>query len=120
MTWNFKVGDRVVCVDDASRPEGGGSGPDVCNWIAKGNIYTIRKVGGRVRMLIWLSGINRKTEGFSDSGFLAVRFRPVASKPTSMDIIRSIVLDPSKPIPDDPREPVITPVPEYHPDMGRI
>lgn len=108
MSYNFKPGDRVVCVDASTI----NNPPD--RPLVKGAVYTVRALwtltSGECGIIP--VGIDPGYD-FTGWAFRASRFRPVAEKPTSMDIIRAIVLDPSKPIEDDPREPVITPVPEY-------
>lgn len=116
---NFRVGQKIVCVDDqchgwtayGSKPRGDLHG------LKAGEVYTIRAIIPEhdTGLSIVLEEIRRPvTPGvWHLEGYNPSRFRPVAEKPTAMDVIRSIVLDPSKPIPADPREPVITPVPEY-------
>lgn len=107
---NFHVGQKVVCVDDDAHADwpsnqGYSGGLEV----VRGHIYVVRwagpytKTNGAEIVGVRLEGIGPRAR--RDTPFSANRFRPVASKPTSMDIIRSIVLDPSRNIPADPREP---------------
>jgi hypothetical protein len=97
---NFHVGQKVVCVDVTTPWDAENLRPQ--------RIYTITAIKAEITHRGPLCSV----EGV-DGHWFVTRFRPVAEKPTAMDIIRSIVLDPSREIPNDPREPVITPVPEY-------
>lgn len=111
---NFRIGQRVVCVDAVPliHPTNGED-----SWgIVKGEVYTIRSTGFHhvyQEATVWLNEVVRDVApAWPDYSFAARRFRPIAEKPASMDIIRSIVLDPHKPIPDDPREPKRIKTPE--------
>lgn len=95
---NFHVGQKVVCIDDTW---------PASSHMKAGEVYTVE---GMYEEFLILEGI---CVGSTSRGFFRRRFKPLQKRATSMDIIRSIVLDPAKPIPADPREPVITPVPEY-------
>lgn len=78
MSWSFKPGDRVVCVD--------GSGYLGPYKLAEGTVYTIREVYAdehptqglnvRVRLNEIVRGICPAT-GVADLGFRPERFRPV-------------------------------------------
>ena len=116
---NFRVGQKVVCVYF----DGIGGYGDELN-PQPGSIYTVRDVAASDEVYIRLQEIRNPLRYYrciitgehkdTEAWMRANRFRPVAEKPTAMEIIKAIVLDPSKPIPADPREPKLpAPVPEY-------
>jgi hypothetical protein len=109
---NFHVGQKVVCVSTH------GETKDAISLLSRGTVYTIGSIhedGPHIGLCL-----NEVPVIAPFIAYWSGLFRAVAEKRAAMDIIRAIVLDPSKPIPVDPREPKVIPVPEYHPDMGRI
>lgn len=87
----FRIGQKVVCVDDTRLAGCDGTGPDVNRWISAGQIYTIRKTTFRKSPLVWLQGVNRACVNFYDSGFHASRFRPVVEKKTDISVFTEIL-----------------------------
>jgi hypothetical protein len=108
MSWEFKVGMKVVCVFAGSYPEQAGTA-----WRGdapiEGAVYTIKRVflSNGVPTL-HLKEIERNEQAKriygKDVGYRAERFRPLVSKPSSIKIFREIALGVSngKPIIDDP------------------
>jgi hypothetical protein len=105
MNCTFKVGDRVVCVDDTLydvHVPGVLFSGDL-NGLTKGTVYTIRSVyfDPAFRLpTIRVSEIERLPlscfEGFIyESGYNPERFRPVVSRPTSIAVFKAM-LTPSK------------------------
>lgn len=100
---NFHVGQKVVCVDASIRH------PNSCQYsgLTKGDVYTITHIDPFAAgywsdaegqdLALWLDGAQAAWKGVQWP-ICSDRFRPVAEKPASMDIIRAIVADPSKPL----------------------
>ena len=108
---SFYVGQKVVCVD-ASVERGRHLTP-----LLEGAVYTITAikpspVPTHRRHRDCNTSLYLEEADNAYAGYAQIRFRPVAEKPASMDIIRSIVLDPHRDIPDDPREPKHVKTPE--------
>lgn len=92
----FEVGEKVICVDAdhtnfIDEPE-----------IHKGGIYTIRWIGMwsddcyPLRLCVHLCEIDRSYPGMVEHGesptpFLAARFRPIVSRPTSIAVFEKIL-----------------------------
>lgn len=98
MTWDFKVGDKVVCVDDADQFAFFYDAP---NAVVKDQIYTVRWVGvDRCGLCIRVFGPRER--GAADSvPFKASRFRPIQSK--AIETFRKIAqgVSDGKPIVED-------------------
>ena len=97
---SFKIGQKVVCINTDQHPLGKGDygAPPVADHIEIGKVYIIRRLSNRKIPLVWLQGINRRQPhadgGFwTDSGFLAFRFRPLIERKTEtgMSILREII-----------------------------
>lgn len=101
---NFRVGQKVVCVDDLTNFE--------CGKLAelhRGRVYTVRKVGlqdvaGDLKPAVWLEEARRDSDWIIfpghelqivDFGFRASRFRPVVERKTDISIFKAL-LTPSK------------------------
>lgn len=95
MSWEFKVGMKVVCVDAKMNraPISGEAIP------VEGDTYTIREIltvpGTKTPIHIRLVELisvpkHYRHLGFGEACFPARCFRPLVSKPTSIDLIRSI------------------------------
>jgi hypothetical protein len=85
----FRVGQKVVCVDDSPCPNGSVPWKIIgdLDGLSKGGIYTIRKVGGYagIGTLVWLNEIIRPLTGnicakHGEAGYLSTRFRPVVDR----------------------------------------
>ena len=98
MTCNFRIGQKVVCVDDApeeGRAWKGGESP------TEGSVYTIRSIhfDNGVQILgfeeIERSDYSKQFWKDQNLGYLARRFRPVVERKTDISIFRAL-LTPSK------------------------
>jgi len=93
MTWSFKPGDKVVCVDDSTRPGTiwYGDAPEV------GKIYTIKRVFFDVADSPVLSFLEiersyrSKAEHGDNIGYGVRRFRPVQTKKTDISIFTDML-----------------------------
>lgn len=88
----FRVGQKVVCVDDRS-------GEFFVAWLndslVRGRIYEVCRIRERVgdyATVLELTGVN---EGKSCNGWLASRFRPVVERKTDISVF-TMMLKPSK------------------------
>lgn len=88
----FRVGQKVVCVDDV--------GDRLNRWETlpvKGTIYTVREVlatSVRLYEIINEKGFYRRDDGldtFDELSFKATRFRPIVSRPTSIAVFEEIL-----------------------------
>lgn len=111
MSWEFKVGMKVVCVDDMPPPKYW-DGTVHAVPLRKGETYTLRWVGAHdfhsdgLQPAVKVVGVYRPDpEGNPDDRpFAADRFRPLVSKPDAIEQFREIARGVSngKPIIDDP------------------
>jgi hypothetical protein len=97
----FRIGQKVVCVDDADymhRPGG-----LITDYIRKGEIYIIREIcefdyrpdrqfGRGVRLV----GIDRTEPNYPDYPFALVRFRPIVERETDISIFKKMLIPTSK------------------------
>ena len=94
----FRIGQKVVCVDDVPRAGFDGWHPD-CDIPQKGSVYTVREIGltvygdpglklEEIRCCVRSSG-NEHVDTF----YFAQRFRPVVERKTEtgMAILREIL-----------------------------
>lgn len=87
---NFRIGQKVVCVDDKPRYY------ETCS-LVEGNVYTV--LGARVFsptcVAIWVA----EAKSISRNGFYADRFRPVVERrtDTGMAILTKILDDVKSP-----------------------
>jgi predicted hydrocarbon binding protein len=76
--WDFKVGQRVVCVDDKDQPQ------YFSSFLVEGNIYIIRKIDfchTSNRLGVYVEGITGiLTKMGKEIGFKASRFRPLTDR----------------------------------------
>jgi hypothetical protein len=88
----FRVGQKVVCVDDI--------GDRLNRWETlpvKGAIYTVREVFAtsvRLYEIVNQPGFYRRDDGFDtfdELRFMATRFRPIVSRPTSIAVFEEIL-----------------------------
>lgn len=77
---NFRVGQKVVCVDDSQRNE---QPPRV----KKGNIYSISEITCEGRG-VWVAELPRRA-GYM--GFYSDRFRPLVTRKTSIEIFEKLL-----------------------------
>ncbi len=100
MSWDFKVGQKVVCVNI----EHAQHYQPLCLFLTVGNIYTIRWIG----MFTWFTRTSfqeklgvRLEEVISDrdcnvngpdTPFFADRFRPLIKKQTSIEVFTKLLL----------------------------
>ena len=100
---NFRVGQKVVCVDDAE------DFPDVegIDWrpleIKKGNIYVVRWCGPHTdnilgtEICVRLVGFVRPDDDYDDLPFRASRFRPIVERETDISVFtRMLTPTPTK------------------------
>jgi hypothetical protein len=88
----FRVGQKVVCVDDLPPP--GFDGQDML--IRRGVIYTVREVG----LPSWMDGtecirLSEVRQANDDTPYWARRFRPIVDRPTDISVFKEM-LHPSK------------------------
>lgn len=96
----FRVGQRVVCVDDGAGERYRWA--DGCELVA-GQIYTIRAVGAcdiapygpGVKLLEKKNLIVRRGVFYRDAHYRAARFRPVVERKTDISIFKAM-LNPKK------------------------
>lgn len=109
MTYQFHVGQEVVCVDDKVPLEGGAAVKDAA--ITEGQVYTLRWVGMASHYVfgdyfgVKLEGVDSKfgeAWGVKDAPFAARRFRPLVN-----DRLASLraLQNPNQPIAPAPEEP---------------
>lgn len=88
----FRVGQKVVCVDDV--------GDRLNRWETlpvKGAIYTVREVlatSVRLYEIVNEKGFYLRGDGsdtFDELSFKATRFRPIVSRPTSIEFAHEIL-----------------------------
>ncbi len=103
MSWDFKVGDKVVCVNiDHSQ-----SYQSLCLFLTVGNIYTIRWIGEfKFRLALMknmetaiavrlneVDGVDRDCQiNGPDVPFFAYRFKPLIKKQTSIEVFTKLLL----------------------------
>jgi hypothetical protein len=106
---NFRVGQKVVCVDDAptrrpGRFTGGNHG-----LLTKGEVYTIREIDCRaihlhnsatVRLTEITLPVKNTWVGLWEEGFSPYRFRPAVERKTDISIFTKIL---DGPLHDRPR-----------------
>lgn len=92
----FRIGQKVVCVDEVSRGYGG--------WepgaqIFAGQTYTVRRafVDWSGHLVLHLNEVSRGEEarlyfGDVDLGYGAYRFRPLVSRQTSIEIFKKLLV----------------------------
>jgi hypothetical protein len=90
----FRVGQKVVCVDDVPVPG--------LRWFegkpTVGAVYTIVRVGHNSRfncLCVWLHEIVNSGPGERDYGYGTFRFRPIVDRPTDISVFKEM-LHPSK------------------------
>lgn len=99
---NFRVGQKVVCVDARDTAEFSPFPTINCGMdgLAEGTVYTIRRLGDfRGVFCLWLEEIKRplrtrgEIERFGESGYCAARFRHLVEKKTDagMAILKTIL-----------------------------
>lgn len=103
---DWKVGDKVVCVDD--RPSGlPGTDADL-DGLRRGSVYTIRSIGqvpgyhpAAGLIVINLTEIHRRVRGSSNNeiGFDARRFRPVQTRKTDISQFTAMLHDQRQKVP---------------------
>ena len=105
---DWKVGDKVVCVDDTLGNYSSWKVADECmDGLVAGRVYTIRRVGVFAGTLcVWLREIHRPLRGrlcrqFGEIGFAAARFRPVQTRKTDISVFTRILNNPKLPIKED-------------------
>ena len=97
----FRVGQKVVCVDDAEYAHR--AGDSIIDYIQKGEIYIIREIcefdyrpdrqfGHAVRLV----GILRRDDNYPDYPFALVRFRPIVERETDISIFKQMLTPTSK------------------------
>ena len=103
----FRVGQKVVCVNDASighgsffvnaygklmRSDGNMGG------LTRGNIYTVRRITAtEYQTLLALEEIDRPCAG-PDPGFRADRFRPLIERKTDISIFTKMLTESKVPV----------------------
>lgn len=97
----FRVGQKVVCVDDDPKNHGNWTAPtdlETLHGLTRGHVYTVQKIGSyRGAACVWIAEIQRPTpdtcKQFGEAGFSSRRFRPVVEKSTDsgMAILREIL-----------------------------
>jgi hypothetical protein len=81
---NFRVGQKVVCVDSATRFIPGSTG------LVEGAIYTVIETGvGLFCGELWITVA--EVAARSDEGFFANRFRPVVERKTDISIFKKML-----------------------------
>lgn len=99
MTCNFRVGQKVVCVDDQWHDENWAGFPCPLN---VGKVYTIKKIGASEKTVfmgkkgypsLTLHEVDHPYGDFA--GFAHDRFRPVVERKTDISIFKAL-LTPSK------------------------
>lgn len=97
----FRVGQRVICVDDRPLPRETGSRWVDGEGVIAGQVYTIKRVYvNSGHHLVWLEEVARSDIAMAvfgpDVGYGQFRFRPLAERETDISIFTSL-LTPSKP-----------------------
>ena len=97
MTCNFRVGQKVVCIDDEER-----EGPGEYTVLpVKGRVYTVRGVAswqwnsGVSGVGVYLEELYRPLTSFGEAPWGCDRFRPVVERKTDISIFKAM-LTPSK------------------------
>lgn len=98
---DWKVGDRVVCVDDEphDRYSPWAATGNNLDGLKKGRVYTIRKIGLYSHyntLLVWLDEIVRPKRGpiarqYGEVGFDPRRFRPVQPRKTDISVFEALL-----------------------------
>jgi hypothetical protein len=90
----FRVGQKVVCVDDKPRP---GANPRM-DGLSKGQVYTVQRIGIDnfwAEPVLWLVEIRRELQPgfqrFGEVGYDPRRFRPVVEKKTDISIFEAML-----------------------------
>lgn len=94
---DWKVGDKVVCVDDAEN--GAYDSPEFVavgglDGLRKDAVYTIRSVGPDPEdgfLSVWLEEIYRQTFRGVETGYAIQRFRKVQPRKTSIAIFERML-----------------------------
>ena len=91
----FRVGQKVICVDDANQDWTPGETD-----VRRGKIYTIRSVNCFKQPGLYLVEINNPPmltdSGFIERDFLQRRFRPIVERKTDISIFTRMLT--SKPV----------------------
>ena len=87
---NFKVGQKVVCIDDDWGPA-----PEVHHWPKKDDVYTVRTIGvqgsnGKVFIRL-REVVNPKSDKHHEAEFWAGCFRPVIERKTDISVFRRLL-----------------------------
>ena len=89
---NFRVGQKVVCVDDCKDLFGQPSGLRV------GTVYTVRGIDRDEKSIsfngapgVYLIGIFRERMSGRERSYRAIRFRPVVEKKTDISIFTEML-----------------------------
>lgn len=92
---NFRVGQKVVCVDDKAHPHPLVEWSMVLPPLKQGDVYTISGFESRSGMLgVYLCEVKSNAPPFKDGGersFLPSRFRPVAERSTDISIFTEML-----------------------------
>lgn len=104
MTCNFRVGQKVVCVNDENLPYLALRGPDFfiqgLHGLTRGAVYTVREVYSAPYCATHLVKLEEITRPAADDGYSVARFRPVVEPGTEkgMSILRNILNKTDKPV----------------------
>ena len=91
---NFRVDQKVVCIDDdwGPAPMGGGQ---VQHWPKKDDVYTVCTIavqGSNSKVFIRLHQVvNPKTDEHHEAEFWAECFRPVVERKTDISVFRKLL-----------------------------
>ncbi len=105
---NAYVGQKVVCIKTWYLSLGRGRGDEIGP--IRGNLYTIRKIGYglnlaypnkiQIHLMEIINPQLNYTCGLFESAFDISRFRPVQSTDTGMEVLHSILNNPTKVLED--------------------
>jgi hypothetical protein len=92
----FRVGQKVVCVDDTAHGQYSPFRPSGKNLegLKKGAVYTIRYVGISLGVsVVRVNEIKRRYNNIIDGEnvYASARFRPIVSRPTSIAVFEEIL-----------------------------
>jgi hypothetical protein len=92
----FRVGQKVVCVDDVADGRYSPFSPSGNNLegLHKGHVYTIRFVGVSLGVsVVRVREIERRYSSVvgGENVYAATRFRPIVSRPTSIEFAHEIL-----------------------------
>jgi hypothetical protein len=92
---NFRVGQKVVCVDDCNGRPGTDLGLGYDNGLRNGSVYTVTK--------LWTNGGDAycALAEIEKDGWHAGRFRPAVERKTGISVFTKILDDVSRKVPAD-------------------